>query len=620
MLTLLFLLLCSSTAFAGPHLHIDARVHDNLRWISGTLQVKGNELDALQLQDRLSDLPVPADHLSRRRQFPARITPGVLGLVQLSKTTWRFYALLPRRFGDIGATAHGLFANGHWHPHPTDRKGDPLEVDWTVQIQVPQGTSGVIGNRIAEDNVTWSGTGEYVSLAVLKRAHVTALGPDAETQPTTQLVTSGRPRRSLVRRLNQLITDNKLTSDVSAVLVEAPLRDTLLHQGHQLNYISDRAFRITAGLQSLHDKPIARALMVGQKPVHKETQEHIQLDAEKIARWTGWMPPVDLLVTEGSTPFLDDMLPEANSEPTLEAGKLRKLQIVAAAWPTTIQLTEKYVDGFVSLGLHPKGELRWQLTTGIFRDRSTRFGAVMSFVRRVGEKPEIGLRPHRLALWLSPSWLDANFASTEQGDSVVEGGLSYAWDNRIDNEFPTDGLRVYASLNGGLLPQTGKAWLGSQVNSVALAPLHPAAVLAFKVSLAHTTADLPHRQWSLGGSGALRSLPQDATTGKSRCFALAELRLAPVRHASIPAGLAWGRALYLSGGIEAGLLAGRLADVFNQGNQTAVGATAGIAIAGDVLGLSPQQIGITLAKPIWSPSPAIDKTKPQWYLRWWQEF
>ncbi|MFT5458225.1 MAG: hypothetical protein ACI9K2_004730, partial [Myxococcota bacterium] len=113
---------------------VEASVDADLRTVRGTVHTEG--LDDATWLDALSRLPGAPNDLQLFRTFPGRPSTGEVhwtvtddGLV--------FETRLPRRYGAIGATSHGLMANGGWYPQPvTESSALPL-VEWEVTVHLP---------------------------------------------------------------------------------------------------------------------------------------------------------------------------------------------------------------------------------------------------------------------------------------------------------------------------------------------------------------------------------------------------------------------------------------------------------------------------------------------------
>ena len=286
---------------------VEATVDDDLRTVRGTLRVDG--LDDVELVDFLERLPEPRDDLTLFRTYPNQPSKGDITWTRARDGGVRFRARLPRRFGATGATSKGLFANGGWYPVID---GLPV-VDWVVTVSLPEGTTAALGDAVGTDEVHWEGRADRASLAVVPRGVVTELDKG-------QLLTRGRPRRRLVRELNHDLASWPVPLD--GVVVEGPLRRRLVRPGAELAYVSDRAYRLTPGLQFAHRVPVSRGIGAAWSgrpdPFERElmaaglSQAHQEelgaLEADEVLGVFAWVPQVQSLLASRRMAFYAEIL------------------------------------------------------------------------------------------------------------------------------------------------------------------------------------------------------------------------------------------------------------------------------------------------------------------------
>lgn len=350
MIAALLAALALLVAQAAPTVIVDATVDRRLAVIEGTLTLPEGWLG--EPVDPQAALPEPPDDLNLLRTYPGARSRGAV--------TWtrdgdllRFRAELPRRFGAVGRGARGLFVNGAWYPQPVEPGGLPI-LDWDVTVHLPDGVTGVVGDAVDQGTVRWRGTGERAPLAVVRRGQLTEVADDV------RLLTAGRPRRVLARELTDGLRRARL-DDVpqSGVIVEAPLRRRLTRAGPGLSYVSDRAFRLTPGLQRYHrvavirgvseglldqPDPFARSVAAAGISRHHAAQLKGAGAAGLLQRFA-WVPTVNWLLASRRMPFYAEILERTHPHDPV-ADDL--VEVFAPYTPGTVvlaQLDDTYGEG-----------------------------------------------------------------------------------------------------------------------------------------------------------------------------------------------------------------------------------------------------------------------------------
>ncbi len=756
----MFTALLGCLAATAATLTLEAEVDADLRHVRGTLTSSGLPADTAFV-DPLSLLPEPGDDLNGFRTFPGPPNRGHVRWTTDADGVLHFEATLPRRFGALGATSHGLFANGGWHPTP---EGLPV-VDWVVHVRLPDGTTGALADTVATDALSWEGRADRASLAVVRRGVVTEL-------PRGTLLTRGHPRKRLVRELSHDLATWPGTLD--GVAVEGPLRRRLVRPGAGLAYVSDRAYRLTPGLQFAHRLPVSRgigAAWSGQADFFLRelqaaglSQQHaVALDAVDARQLLGvfaWVPQVQGLLSSRRMAFYSEVLdltwpgdpvrddigevlrpsvpgtvaaarlddrfgdgtalqvaealqqgiPLAEALPDLPGlvpalralpprqdyqlevtdaavsltrvapadsapevvvlridgddrtlfappgvtevpltepprrvaldpeGHLRqrsragdtwppRYTVTAAGWISTLNLRRGQVYGALWASLRRQYDTRHIWSGTLSNSRSDLIRAGVGHTWKVGPLVDGFSRRHAVRLGGSGSVLDPRFAATDGVRVATDLALSWRWDTRVSHDFPTSGERVGAAVYGGVVPGTAERWVGSAGSIVMLGGLSPRVVVATRLSGAVARSTVPHRLLTLGGEGAMRSipvLPACPTEEGTPCAELAtergivalEYRWAPIRNWSVPFLLFWGTELQLTGGFEA-----TLARVGGE-PVTASGVTAGIMGVGDLLGAEQTALGATFGWPLsWRGLEEIEHSAiPEVYVRMTQAF
>ncbi|MFT6157643.1 MAG: hypothetical protein ACJAZO_001742 [Myxococcota bacterium] len=294
---------------AAATLHVEAWVSDDLRNIRGTFSVSPDLAE--HVVHPLPRLPGVADDLTLLRTYPGREDLGKSTLVEVAPGDFTFTTRLPRRFGDVGATRHGLFANGWWTPLLT--VGAQRDAIWDVTLHLPNEATGVIADVVGEGTLTWIGAADRVSIAVFDGGIVTRLSDDV------QVVSRRPPNRRVTRELTAVVDAAPSTR---GVLVMAPLRRRLTRPGQHMSYISDRAFRVTSPLPRFHRTGVARGVyaglsgldndfsrsLAGSALARKHSDELRAMNARRALGLFSWLPSIDFILFDRTLPFYGDVL------------------------------------------------------------------------------------------------------------------------------------------------------------------------------------------------------------------------------------------------------------------------------------------------------------------------
>lgn len=287
--------------------------------ILGVMEVHG--ADRARLVDPLALLPDPTDDLQAQRTWPGAPSHGLVHFEALGEGRWRFYTVLPERFGAVGRTRHGLFANGAWYPQLVAEDGLPT-TDWEVELRLPEGHTGALGSHAGGGTLRWTGRGERVALAVIPDGRLTLLHPEGHLGPPPWLLTRRRPSKVVVRELEAILAQEVGRSSLSGGVVVAPLRRRLVRPGPELAFLSNRAFRVTPGTRRFHRVAVARGIYESRtahpSPGMRSLQGALEAqryarglsgtDAEGLLRWGAWMPSVDRLLNDRTMPFAGEVL------------------------------------------------------------------------------------------------------------------------------------------------------------------------------------------------------------------------------------------------------------------------------------------------------------------------
>ena len=303
---------------------IQAMVDDDLRVVRGRLRLEG--VAPHDLLDPLRALPLPADDRTAARTWPGGRSEGYMEILPGEDGSVRFIAHLPTRYGAVGYVPRkGLFANGGWYPQPTVGGGLPV-LDWEVDLCFPEGVVGVVGNQVTESGapsgaprcLSWSGRGERVAIAALRGGHISqVLAPEGHMTVVARRRQARRWRDHLVALARRWPAGQPL----DVVVVDAPLMRRLVRSGPGLLFLSDRAFRLSPGLNRFHRDPVFEGLLRSGLSVPSPQDRALVADilsrveagvsTRGLLRWFSWLPQVDDLLYDGSTPYVAELLGEA---------------------------------------------------------------------------------------------------------------------------------------------------------------------------------------------------------------------------------------------------------------------------------------------------------------------
>ena len=319
-MTLLLALLALPAIAAEPTpaitARLDARVNADLQTIVGTLHLTGP--DGVVLEDTLSRLPVPTDDIQVRRTFPWAVERGHIRLLALppESNSRAFITVLPRRYDASGLVpGDGLFANGLWHPQPTWHGSIPV-VHWTVELDLPPGTVGVLNGAVGSGHLSWQGDADRLALAVVPHGRVDHL-PLPEGELT--VVTHGPRHRRRERLLAQILATAWPGPEASTlVVVDTPSLRRLARPGPDVLFLSEHAFRVTSGLWHYHQGAVRRGMLRAALPIADPWLRSFVADAldrsalpdpspKKILSWLSWIPQIDDLLYDGSLPFYSEV-------------------------------------------------------------------------------------------------------------------------------------------------------------------------------------------------------------------------------------------------------------------------------------------------------------------------
>jgi hypothetical protein len=298
---------------------------------------------------------------------------------------------------------------------------------------------------------------------------------------------------------------------------------------------------------------------------------------------------------------------------------------VLSAFPTVWNLSSGRLEGYLALRFRRQHDTRWYYDSFLFRDEVDELGARAAVGHSWGPLQDRRWRPYRLYVWGSGSLLDPDFRPTDRGRWAVDGGATLVWDTQVDWLFPLRGHRFTLGGHAGFVPASSQRWAGVGASASGVASPHPRLAVAGQARVGRSWGQVEHRLQVLGGVDNLRSVPANLAVGEAKLVTRGELRVAPLRHISVPLGFAWLDEVQLSGGLEAGLLSGATLDPSYgatpaDGWVSAMGWTAGSFVVLDILGGQPALAGLVLAGPVAAEPSFVSDVSPNLYLLWEQAF
>lgn len=332
-----------------PAAHIQATVNEH-GVIAGFLTLDD---PSLTLVNPLLSLPLPETDRVFRRTYPRDTDSGEMRFGPTGDGRWWFATRLPARFGDLGHTRHGSFANGSWYPQPL-KNGLPVPIEWQVELRAPSDIPAAVGNTVGQDLLNWEGTTTVVSLALLPRGQLLTLEATAARAQLSILHKGhSKPLLDFLSVHWDAIAEPLSLDD--GVLVVAPLRRRLARSGGRMTYISDRAFRLTPGFRTVHRQAVVRGTTESQiaaAPLQASTaaallthdyeQAQRQSVAEGLLQFGGWNPVVYSLLHSGTMAFYSDTLGLIHLSDPLKDGLLERLSPATAGTVIAAQLKQRW--------------------------------------------------------------------------------------------------------------------------------------------------------------------------------------------------------------------------------------------------------------------------------------
>ncbi len=287
-----------------------------------------------------------------------------------------------------------------------------------------------------------------------------------------------------------------------------------------------------------------------------------------------------------------------------------------------LNLTQQSFAGLAWVHLRRLYDTRNLFQGAAYTDDRNLVGARLTARRSFGPLKDRRFRTHNAWLSVGSALLSEAFRPTDSGGIAVGGAAGWAWDTRVDWYFPTSGHRLWATLDGGLVPGGNLSWAAFRGGATWIWSPHPRHALAFRGRGGLAVGAVEHRLFSLGGDNTLRGVPAGQVVGSNQAVGMVEWRWAPIRNASLWLPTIWLTELQVSGGVEGGWVGGLVdagvAEAAHEG-ALAVGWTLGLGVGGDWFGARPGLLTLTMARPVWTQG-IEESPQLQVFLRGTQAF
>ncbi len=372
---------------------VSARITADFRGVAGTLTLRDRvgqppQTRSFELINPLALLPETSDDRTLLRRFPGRPDQGVLTWQPEGPGRWRFWTVLPRRYGDLGQLPReGLRANGGWYP--TVRVNGQLPVlRWEVDVSVPDGGVVVVNGQSSVNQARFSGRADRVSLAALPEAQVQTIGG--------WTLISRRREARIVRWLTELDRGWPLDERPPVTLVVGRDLERLAVSAPGMVFLSERTFRLSPGVQRYHLAAVRRRVIDAGLPLPGDeaptalgepwwrafvaaalTEGLPAASASRELSWFRWNPIIDAVLNDGTLPFFDETfdaphLPTGGVSaiaPVVIGPRAAALQLSTLLGPDTVLLLaeallagEEPAAAALNLGVPPSLIAGWSTT------------------------------------------------------------------------------------------------------------------------------------------------------------------------------------------------------------------------------------------------------------------
>jgi hypothetical protein len=254
-----------------------------------------------------------------------------------------------------------------------------------------------------------------------------------------------------------------------------------------------------------------------------------------------------------------------------------------------------------------------------FTDQRQRIAGRLSYTRFFGRLTRQSTRAHQLSFAFDAAWLNPNFRRDEAPASGVDlpqarytigGSMAWFWDSRLTSLFPMRGSRFQLAVGAGGAPETRESFVTLSGAATTILPFSPRHVAATRLAVGAAITDIPQSRNRFGGTGGVRGIPDNAVQTELQAVASLEYRAAPIRGASIPLGVLYIEEIDLTLAVDGGV------GVADGGRVAGLGATAGVNLITENLGLAPGSVNVSVGLPLLWSGFELERRSPQLYIGW----
>ncbi|MEE2750981.1 MAG: hypothetical protein VX519_06095 [Myxococcota bacterium] len=273
----------------------------------------------------------------------------------------------------------------------------------------------------------------------------------------------------------------------------------------------------------------------------------------------------------------------------------RGVWVVPAGYLSAIHLTERRFEGTAWMTIRRPYNTH-RLAQVVLTHNAESTASFEGLVGRyLGPYRDRMRRQHLVWGSVAAGILEPEFRPTNTGRYHTDVGLGYSWDTRVSPYFPERGHRLWVRARGGAVPASDANWARVQTGLSGVRMFRPGHAVAGRIALGVAAGNVPHKLLPIGGSGGLSSVPSNAALGNISTTVGSEYRVVLLDGLSVRLPFYWLSQVQLIGGVEAGWL-GQEGGSDPMQQRLGVGATLGVNVIADVMGMRPVMGGVALGR------------------------